>query len=671
MDKNKEVKGQNIKNEGAGKSTARVSSKKSKTAFSVSNFLAGNKTASKTADVKQTTASNKTEVSSAANKPLKDTAKTGGVVASIYNTKRKAAPQQAPAKPTPNIGGAQAMPPRPPYGAPTYPNGVMPAGQYYAGQPMPPRPPYGAPTYPNGVPYGYPYMPNGMVPPNPYYAGQQPYPYMPNGMVPPNAPAQSTQQPTQPVAPTKETKQPEIEEEYEEYEDEPEEEYDDEQTEQERLKEQTLNYFAERTWTRKPQKIEEETDENGDDLDFDQYLEDLENEPQDEPDDNEAESDASKDEELEDEQPQEPESEELEDEQPQEPEAEVPAPEEMAASEESVEERPLQENKAEETNSETEQDAEAENKEPEKEPKKEPKAISKLDYFKYRFVDNTAVGTQGKARVEELATRFGARREDEASAGFIASKDGENSKIEDINGFNKEEINLDFSKKGSVKVYKSSKGLSVASIFFAILYAIGALVAFMMLGTPTKETAKVVAMSINVADGYYKYAEVGETIDLSAYTLTLTNEDGTTTTIKANNNMVSSWPNCVDSTTYQVKGLESDAEIRLSYNDSFFKTIKLTTYQFVAESAYYVITDGTNSINANLSNILVYVNFIAKKEDNSSDIGGKVIKKQQIYTVHTGSPNTKGHLKEYGIDGYQVCIDSTSGYMAVQQLLAV
>ena len=645
MDKNKEVKGQNNKKEGAGTSTARVSSKKSKTAFSVSNFLAGNKTESKKAIPNQTTITPETPKAQPA-KAAEASAKKSGVVANIYNSKRKGTAAKAQPAKQPVSSGPVPQMPRSPYGA-AYPNGIMPQNPYYAGQPMPQNP-YGAPVYPNGMPYGYPY---GPLPQNPYYMGQ-PNPYMQN-----NGQLQAqVNQPSSEKEQTKTRKQQKQEEPEEEIE-----EYSEEQTEQERLKEQTLNYFAERTWTRKPKEPQEDDElqeplENEDDLNFDKYLEDLEDEGE------EALEDKAAEEKEEQDEIEKAADEDLLDEEELEEKEEVNEAQEETEAQEGEEQKP--EENAEEAEPTEKIKAENEDQKEQKEEKKpEPKAISKLDYFKYRFVDNTAVGTQGKARVEELATRFGARRDEETNAGFIASKDGKDSKIEEVNGFNKEEINLDFSKRGSVKVYKNNKGLSVASIFFALIYVIGAVVAFMMLGVPTKEAAKVVAMSIDVASDYVKYAEIGETINLENYTLTLTNEDGTTTIVKANNRMVTSWPDCVDKATYKVKSLGTNAKIRIAYNDSIYKTITLTTYQFEISDACYTITDGGASIDEDLSNVLVYINYVAKDGDgNNIEINGQTLIKQQQLPVST-TPNQPGYVSyDSGTSTYKVYINAQNQY---------
>ena len=636
MDKNKTSMGKNSTNQAETKGSAVLPSKKSKTAFSVSNFLAGEKSSAKAPAKQPEPAKTPAENSKKVETPKQEPSKKGGLVASIYNNKRK---QNKPVAPN---ASEQAMPiSQNPY----LTKQSQPYG-YMAGQtPNPYMPgPYGQPY---GYPYQAPYMPNPYVPspygqpygvPNGYPMGQMPSPYgQPNNVA--QQPVGSQQAREQKITPA-----PELEDQYE----------DEDQTEQERLKEQTLNYFAQREWTRKPKEQEIESQEDEDELSYERFIQELEEdenkEPESEDNEEETEEESEDLEELVDENIEETEpvveetpeetakgEEEIEPEETEPEQAKATQPEETPSKEETGEEKTEEASGAEEQ-------AEAK-----KEAKPEPKVISKLDYFKYRFVDNTAVGAQGKARVEELATRFGARREEDGNAGFIASKNGKEENKENLNQFNQEEIDLDFSKKGSVKIYKNSKTLSVASIFFALIYAIAGIVAFMMLGSPTSAEQKVVAMAINVADSYVKYAEVGQKIDISAYTITLTNEDGSTKKIKANNNMVTSWPDCVDPTTYVVIDLATDVKIRLSYNNSVYKTITLTTYQYEIEGAYYT-GDATN-----LSSVVFYIKYVARKADGSEL---SQVKMQQI-SVQDSTPNTQGYVVKNGSNITSVYINDT------------
>ena len=175
----------------------------------------------------------------------------------------------------------------------------------------------------------------------------------------------------------------------------------------------------------------------------------------------------------------------------------------------------------------------------------------------------------------------------------------------------------------------------------------------MMYGTPVAPEKKVVAMSLNVASTYVKYAEVGDVIDISAYTITLTNEDDTTKTIKANNSMVTSWPDCVDNATHIVISAQTDAKIRISYNSSFYKTITLTTYEYEISGVYYTgnATD--------LSSVMLYVEYVAKTaEGENLEINGKTLIKKQQLAVST-TPNTPGFVVTSGNDVTSVYINDT------------
>ncbi|MBQ7579411.1 MAG: hypothetical protein IJT25_02645, partial [Clostridia bacterium] len=428
--------------------------------------------------------------------------------------------------------------------------------------------------------------------------------------------------------------------------------------EQERLKEQTINFFASRTWVRKP-KQQADNNENveDDDLDFENYIERLSSELDNSEQNKEEKPETDETDEVVSEEEIEPTTEEIDaeeennsddadiDEQAEDNKESESNEENIGINEESSNEKPIEENPNKEDNKEDTKEESAVSG--------EPKVISKLDYFKYRFIDNSAVGAGGKAKVEALATRYGAKREEGTNAGFIASKTGKADKQDNINTFNNEEINLDFSKKGSAKVYKSSKALSVASIIFAILYAIGGVIAYMMLGVPVITNQKAVAMTINVADSYVKFVEIGEMVSLDAYTLTLTLDDGTTKQIKANRELVSSWPNCVDSETMVATQLASNANIRLSYDGALYKNLKITTYKYVIESVKYTIIDGTSLFNEDLSNVLVVVKFVAKTVDSNGDeqnlkINGQDVVKLQQIKVNSTKPNTNGYVVTNG-----------------------
>ena len=138
------------------------------------------------------------------------------------------------------------------------------------------------------------------------------------------------------------------------------------------------------------------------------------------------------------------------------------------------------------------------------------KSISKLDYFKYRFLDNSATGADGKANLERMTSRFGTRRQETASTITSAHGEVNVSAKDDLYG---KEINLDFSKKGNAKIYHNTQTFAFVACIAAFIYAIAGVVVFMMFGIVTPPKVEVVSAKLNV--GGIIYAQKGETLDLS------------------------------------------------------------------------------------------------------------------------------------------------------------
>lgn len=138
------------------------------------------------------------------------------------------------------------------------------------------------------------------------------------------------------------------------------------------------------------------------------------------------------------------------------------------------------------------------------------KSISKLDYFKYRFLDNSATGANGKANLERMTSRFGTRRQETASTITSAHGEVNVSAKDDLYG---KEINLDFSKKGNAKVYHNTQTFAFVACIAAFIYAIAGVVVFIMFGIVTPPKVEVVSAKLNV--GGIIYAQKGETLDLS------------------------------------------------------------------------------------------------------------------------------------------------------------
>ena len=188
----------------------------------------------------------------------------------------------------------------------------------------------------------------------------------------------------------------------------------------------------------------------------------------------------------------------------------------------------------EQTSEATSEEASEENNEEsqEGEGKKQRRSISKLDYFKYRFLNTSAVGAEGKQQVEELASRYGAKNNQ--NAGIIASESGASVEVHYNASFDKGDINLDFSKKGSVKIYHDNKYLSILASVLAIIYAIIGVVVYFVVGPFTPEV--IVAQSAHF--NYYLKAdnsnliiqEYGEKLDLSGLYMVVTMSNGVTKT---------------------------------------------------------------------------------------------------------------------------------------------
>ncbi|MBQ7579485.1 MAG: hypothetical protein IJT25_03030, partial [Clostridia bacterium] len=197
MDKSKETMGKDLKNIAEGKTSANFGSKKSRTAFSVSNFLAGvnNKPKKIDSDAQKTKPAEKQEQKPPVDKVQnnqsnqealqfqKPVLSSGGLVASIYNSKKKTSkPEPEKSPKTNSIEPAKQTNAR----ASKQSNLNMPNG--YMGQ-MPPNMPGAMPQYPNmpntmpnNMPYGYPYGFMGY--PYPNMQGGYPYQNMPGVMSP-------------------------------------------------------------------------------------------------------------------------------------------------------------------------------------------------------------------------------------------------------------------------------------------------------------------------------------------------------------------------------------------------------------------------------------------------------------------------------------------------------
>ncbi len=161
------------------------------------------------------------------------------------------------------------------------------------------------------------------------------------------------------------------------------------------------------------------------------------------------------------------------------------------------------------------------------------KSISKLDYFKYRFLDNSATGANGKANLERMTSRFGTRRQETASTITSAHGEVNVSAKDDLYG---KEINLDFSKKGSAKIYHNTQTLAFVACIAAFIYAIAGVVVFMMFGIVTPPKVEVVSAKLNV--GGIIYAQKGETLDLSNVKILVNYNNGQKKTVSFDKSLI-------------------------------------------------------------------------------------------------------------------------------------
>lgn len=192
------------------------------------------------------------------------------------------------------------------------------------------------------------------------------------------------------------------------------------------------------------------------------------------------------------------------------------------------------------------------------------KSISKLDYFKYRFLDNSATGANGKANLERMTSRFGTRRQETAST--ITSAHGEVNVSAKDNLYGKE-INLDFSKKGNAKIYHNTQTLAFVACIAAFIYAIAGVVVFMMFGIVTPPKVEVVSAKLNV--GGIIYAQKGETLDLSNVKILVNYNNGQKKTVSFDKSLIVEKDAAMIDDDLKVVGLSQTAPtvIKVAYDN--------------------------------------------------------------------------------------------------------
>lgn len=192
------------------------------------------------------------------------------------------------------------------------------------------------------------------------------------------------------------------------------------------------------------------------------------------------------------------------------------------------------------------------------------KSISKLDYFKYRFLDNSATGADGKANLERMTSRFGTRRQETASTITSAHGEVNVSAKDDLYG---KEINLDFSKKGNAKIYHNTQTLAFVACIAAFIYAIAGVVVFMMFGIVTPPKVEVVSAKLNV--GGIIYAQKGETLDLSNVKIFVNYNNGQKKTVAFDKSLILEKDAAMIDDDLRVVGLSQTAPtvIKVAYDN--------------------------------------------------------------------------------------------------------
>ncbi len=192
------------------------------------------------------------------------------------------------------------------------------------------------------------------------------------------------------------------------------------------------------------------------------------------------------------------------------------------------------------------------------------KSISKLDYFKYRFLDNSATGANGKANLERMTSRFGTRRQETASTITSAHGEVNVSAKDDLYG---KEINLDFSKKGNAKIYHNTQTLAFVACIAAFIYAIAGVVVFMMFGIVTPPKVEVVSAKLNV--GGIIYAQRGETLDLSNVKILVNYNNGQKKTVSFDKSLIVEKDAAMIDDDLKVVGLSQTAPtvIKVAYDN--------------------------------------------------------------------------------------------------------
>lgn len=226
------------------------------------------------------------------------------------------------------------------------------------------------------------------------------------------------------------------------------------------------------------------------------------------------------------------------------------------------------------------------------------KSISKLDYFKYRFLDNSATGADGKANLERMTSRFGTRRQETASTITSAHGEVNVSAKDDLYG---KEINLDFSKKGNAKIYHNTQTFAFVACIAAFIYAIAGVVVFMMFGIVTPPKVEVVSAKLNV--GGIIYAQKGETLDLSNVKILVNYNNGQKKTVSFDKSLIVEKDAAMIDDDLKVVGLSQTAPtvIKVAY-DNKVGEILVWGYEWMVGDvhlSYFLTKDNTISIDFN------------------------------------------------------------------------
>lgn len=281
------------------------------------------------------------------------------------------------------------------------------------------------------------------------------------------------------------------------------------------------------------------------------------------------------------------------------------------------------------------------------------RSIAKIDYFKYRFLSNSAVGADGKAKVEKLATKYGHRRDE--NAGIIATENDKDVTIHYDGQFKNNEIDLDFSKRGNAPIYKNSKWLSVACCVFAFIYAVLGMVFYSVFGTLGIVPITVKSVYANFSSGVVFYQEVGSKLTLDGLKFTTNYSDGTQKITIFSPDLISKRPENIneDLEVTSANTGNQPSIIELSLDGS---TIPIKVWGYDVTEAdinnvtvYYTILNSANIEESNFSNVICWYEY-SKIEYIDKEINfTKIINLNASNCSYSGTTISQVTIEPFGV----------------------